>query len=167
MPEEFKTILGVPFYVGSLEALWPRLQAGGLVVAPSAPVLVGMRSDPANREAVQGSDVALTDSGFLVLFWKVLAGERLPRLSGLKFLRALLRRPDFSRPGASFWVMPSATDADANVAWLRTQQIHLDPGDCYIAPHYGPGPLTDPALLALIESRAPEYVIINLGGGVQ
>ncbi len=39
--------------------------------------------------------------------------------------------------------------------------------ECYIAPVHPRGSLEDPVLLALIESRRPRFVMINLRGGVQ
>jgi len=114
MDEDLKNILGLRFYVGSLQGLLARTLRGGLIVVPSAPVLVDLTIDPAHREAMEGSDLAIADSGFFVLLWLILKRERLPRISGLRYLRALLTFPEFRRAGATFWVMPSAEDARAN-----------------------------------------------------
>ena len=94
-------------------------------------------------------------------------GSRLPRLSGLRFLQGLIRRPEFRQPGATFWVMPSSEDAWANTAWLARDGIGVGADASYLAPVYPAGPLADPALLAAIERQRPRFVVINLGGGVQ
>jgi len=164
---EFKTILGIRFYVGDLAGLLAKCREGGMIAVPSAPVLVGMPLSDAHREAVEGSDFAITDSGFLVLLWALFKGERLRRISGLKLLRGLLAMPAFRAPGATFWVMPSPADARANGAWLERQGLVVGPGNQYVAPYYSAGPLEDPALLTLIEAGRPAFVLINLGGGVQ
>ena len=104
----------------------------------------------------------------MVLLWLAFQRERLVRISGLRYLRALLQEPAFQAPGNSFWVMPTVEDAAANRAWLNTQGFNIGESDCYVAPHYArTGPLEDPALLALLEAKRPQYVLINLGGGVQ
>jgi N-acetylglucosaminyldiphosphoundecaprenol N-acetyl-beta-D-mannosaminyltransferase len=163
-----QTILGVPFYTGDFTGLLQRTQQGGLIVVPSAPVLVGLADDPAHRAAVEGADLAITDSGFMVLLWRLFRREKLPRYSGLKYIRALLQEPDFRAPGKTFWVMPTPEDAAANLAWLNGQGFALSEADTYVAPLYPrTGTLADPALLATILARQPDYVMLNLGGGVQ
>ena len=34
--------------------------------------------------------------------------NRIPKLSGLKYLRALIEEPEFQKQGNTFWVMPTA-----------------------------------------------------------
>jgi UDP-N-acetyl-D-mannosaminuronic acid transferase (WecB/TagA/CpsF family) len=167
MPGEFRQILGIRFYVGGLEGLLNRVAGGGLIVVPSAPVLANLPFDPAHRAALLGSDFAITDSGYMILLWAVLKGERLRRISGLRLLRGLLGRPEFRAAGATFWVMPSAADARTNLAWLDRQGVAAGPEACYEAPLYPPGALEDEALLAAIEARRPRYVVLGVGGGVQ
>jgi hypothetical protein len=87
-----QTILGVKFFNGTpAEAVAAGLQ-GGLVVVPSAPVLVDVADKPALREAVLGADLAITDSGLMVLLWWLLKREKLERVSGLEYLKLLLER---------------------------------------------------------------------------
>jgi len=84
------TILGVNFRSGTPAAVVEQSLRGGLVVVPSAPVLVDMADKPALREAVLGADLAITDSGLMVLMWRLLTGEKLERVSGLEYLKLLL-----------------------------------------------------------------------------
>ncbi len=167
MDEPFRQILGVRFYVGHLPGALALADKGGLCVVPSAPVLADMTTDVAHRAALIESDFALTDSGFLVLLWLATRFERLERISGLRFLRALLEHKPFREPGATFWVMPSAKDSEANLAWLATQGIAVPPANSYLAPHYPSGALTDSTLLAALEKQRPSYVVLGIGGGVQ
>ncbi len=162
-----RRIMGLPFFVGSLEDLLNLSGQGGLIVFPSAPVLVDMMGDAAQRHALETSDLAVTDSGYFVLLWRIIKGEWLPRISGLRYLRALLEHREFQEPAATFWVMPSGEDDAANCAWLERRGISV-PGDCrYIAPFYPAGKLADPALLEQILRWRPRFIVINLGGGVQ
>jgi len=167
MAEPFRQILGIRFYTGNTEGLVHLASRGGLVVVPSGPVLADLPGDAATREALTGSDLAIMDSGFLILLWRLFRREWLPRISGLKFLRALVVDAAFRQPGAAFWIMPSVDDAEANRRWLYAQGIAVRPEDTYLAPWYPSGRLRDEILLGQIESRKPQFVVINLAGGVQ
>jgi UDP-N-acetyl-D-mannosaminuronic acid transferase (WecB/TagA/CpsF family) len=167
--DEFRRILGVRFYVGDLPGLVElSLDSAGLIVVPSAPVLSRLAVEPSHAEALEGSDIAITDSGLMVLLWMVLQGERLHRISGLRYLQALLGRPELREPGATFWVKPSAEDALGNCEWLRSRGLDAGEHNCYVAPMYSrTGRLEDTALFGRIEARRPRFVVICLGGGVQ
>ena len=167
MAENFRPILGIKFYVGTMPGLLELTSRGGLVVAPAAPALVDLPTDNAYRQALENSDFAITDSGFMVLLWALIECERLPRISGLRFLSALFRAPGRVTSGTSFWVMPSEAEMTANLAWLRSQGHEVTKDHCYLAPHYAAGSLQDTDLLKTIETHRPVYVIISLGGGVQ
>ena len=140
---------------------------GGLVVVPSAPVLVALESNPALREALSDADLAITDSGLMVLLWRVLQRERIIRVSGLEYLRLLLADPGFKIPGTILWVMPNERARDRLLVWLRSVGIPISLEDCYLAPQFPDGKLTDQILLALLQRQRPAHVIIGLGGGVQ
>jgi UDP-N-acetyl-D-mannosaminuronic acid transferase (WecB/TagA/CpsF family) len=167
MSDPFRQILGIRFFTGGMEELLDRTAGGGLIVVPSAPVLVKLQTDPAHREALEGSDFAITDSAYMVILWALLRRQRLPRISGLRFLRGLLDRAEFRQPRATFWIMPSAEDGRANRDWLKTQRMAVPQDACYVAPIYPGGPLEDPVVLAQIEARRPRYVVVCIGGGAQ
>lgn len=164
-----RRILGVEFFVGTLDRATDRALAGGLVVAPSAPGLAAdLVSSPAYRSALTTAELVITDSSLMVLLWRALTGEKLPRHSGLALMRAVLARPELKTPGAVFWVMPSASERDRNLAWLRAQGFPVSEADTYLAPRYpATGPLSDPALITLVQQRRPAVVMLAIGGGVQ
>ncbi len=168
-PEPTRRILGVDFFTGSLHAAVNQiLSQGGLVVAPSAPGLaVDLVMSPSYREALTTANLAITDSGFMVLLWRLYTGEKLPRHSGLKLIRAMLERPELKQPGAVFWVMPSASEDARNRDWLVAQGFPVTADDVYIAPHYPAGPITDDELVRRIATRRPRIVMLAIGGGVQ
>jgi len=163
----FQQILGIKFYVGDLPGLLDLCREGHFVVVPAAPALVDLPTDKDYREALEQSDFAITDSGFMVLLWRALTGRSLIRISGLKLLRGLLATDELRRPGSSVWIMPTAREMEVNVEWLARNNYAVTKDDCFIAPVYTKGPLTDPELLRFIEARRPRYVIVNIGGGVQ
>jgi N-acetylglucosaminyldiphosphoundecaprenol N-acetyl-beta-D-mannosaminyltransferase len=166
--DTFRTILGVRFYVADLEGLLDLVPQGGLIVVPSAPVMTRLEEDPAHREALEGADFAITDSGYMVLLWLLRTGERVRRISGLRLLRGLFARGEFRGIGETFWIMPSEADSQANLAWLRAQGFEVAADDAYVAPFYPrEGPISDSRLVELIGSRRPRLVVIGLSGGVQ
>ncbi len=162
-----RTILGIRFFTGMpAEAVRIGLR-GGLVVVPAAPVLVSLESDAQYRDSVLNADLVITDSGLMVLVWRMLTGERLPRVSGLEYLKLLLDDPVAREPGAILWIMPSEEARNRNVAWLKGQGYPTTNEDCYLAPLYESGEFTDSGLLEWIRNRRPKHIIVCVGGGVQ
>jgi UDP-N-acetyl-D-mannosaminuronic acid transferase (WecB/TagA/CpsF family) len=165
-PAPFVTILGIRFFQGSVIEAIERLHAGGLLVVPAAPALKDLETDAEYREAVLNADLALADSAFMVLVWRLLRRTRMRRISGLEYLRALLLQPTFRRAGDALWVMAGPGDAQRNLDWLHGQGIDLPASHVYTAPLYD-RPVDDPDLLALIERLRPLHVVLTVGGGTQ
>ncbi|HLP26360.1 MAG TPA: WecB/TagA/CpsF family glycosyltransferase [Acidobacteriota bacterium] len=161
-------VLGVEFFAGSLDEAVDFIADGGLLTAPSG---IGMAADlvrePAYRRALGVSDLVLTDSGLLVTLWQLRTGQRLPRHSGLKFLRRWFERPEMHVPGTACWVMPSEGDAERARVWLNSMGVPAAPEDFHVAPWYGAGEICDEKLLAHLEARRPALVYLGIGGGVQ
>ena len=165
--DAYRQILGIRFFIGTpREAMQIGLR-GGLVVVPAAPALVDLPHDAAYREALLNADLAITDSGLMVLLWQQITGERITRVSGLEYLKRLLAEPSVREPGAVLWIMPTPAARDRNVAWLQSQGFPTTAEDCYLAPVYSKGELSDPALIECIRKKRPRHIIVGLGGGVQ
>lgn len=163
----WRRILGVRFFTGTAAGAVARGMRGGLVVVPSAPVLVNAAEDPATQAALLESDLAITDSGLMVLYWNITRRERLRRISGLEYLRLLLQEPPLREPGAILWVMPNPAAIARNARWLAQQGFPVSPDDFYLAPQYPTGPIVDRVLLDLVNARRPAHVIMAIGGNVQ
>jgi exopolysaccharide biosynthesis WecB/TagA/CpsF family protein len=163
---EFRQILGIQFFSGSAGHAVDLVQDGGLLVVPAAPALKNLREDTAYREALLGADVAIADSGLMVVTWNLIEKDHVRRLSGLKYLKELLTRPDLKKPGRSYWIMATPSSAASNLAWLREQNIEVLPEDVYVAPIYG-AVIEDDVLLERIRRRRPSHIIVTLGGGTQ
>src|SRR5438067_12563715 len=123
MPEttskKYRRILGVRFFVGSSAEAAEIGMDGGLVVVPAAPALVEMPHDPAYTKALQKADLAITDSGLMVLLWCVLRFEKITRVSGLEYLKVILANPKLKQAGQTFWIMPTPASQQHNLAWLQ------------------------------------------------
>lgn len=102
----------------------------------------------------------------MILLWRILTGERVPRISGLEFLREFLSREPVRQPGSVFWVMANEKSAACNLNWLKTQGIEIDPADWCIAPFYDQA-ISDPDLAKRIQAGKYPHVVITIGGGSQ
>jgi UDP-N-acetyl-D-mannosaminuronic acid transferase (WecB/TagA/CpsF family) len=163
----YRRILGVRFFVGDAPEAVELGAQPGLVVVPAAPALMELAHDREYRQALLEADLAITDSGFMVLLWNIMKQDRIHRVSGLEYLKILLARTEFQEPGAALWVMPSQDALRRNLDWLKSQGFPTSAEDCYVAPKYAGPTMVDDALVDLINARKPRHVIIGLGGGVQ
>jgi len=101
-------ILGIPFFNGNVdEALASINRRGGFLVAPSGTCFARLREDDVYRRAVIAADLAIADSGLMVLLWRLLRREKIGRISGLKYTKHLLRKLKGERTEEIIWVLPS------------------------------------------------------------
>lgn len=161
-------ILGLPFYNGTVEDAVALTLQGGLVLAPSGPGLASVDREPRYYQALCEADLLLVDSGLLAILWERRTGLSLSRISGLRFLKALLQSPQLPSADNQLWVMPTAEESAANIAYLRGLGMVLPEDHSYLAPHYpASGEVKDAELLARIETQRPSLVILNVAGGKQ
>ena len=179
-------MLGIDFFVGTAaEAIAHISKSGGLIVAPAAPSFIALQDDPDYRRAIADADLAIADSGWAVLFWRLLRREKLTRISGLALFKALLETTDARIPGNLFWILPSEKAKTKTVEFGRVSGYPITADDCYVAPRYqrsevrdqkseithlpsrpSPG-IEDPKLVSIVEQRKPKHIIIGIGGGMQ
>ena len=189
---DWQRILGVRFFNGAApDAVDYITRVGGYTVVPAAPALVKIENDPAYCRALVEADLAIADSGFMVLLWRMLRGRTIARISGLKYLRILLADPRLRERGSIFLVLPHQSSLEKALAWLRGEGFEIASDDCYLAPDYSVGQALPPAgteqrqpgmvalqitkspgiedqdLVSIIESRKPKHIIIGIGGGMQ
>ncbi len=160
-------ILGIPFFDGSARAAVERLcRSGGYVVAPAAPALVKVQHDLQYRRALLEADLAIADSGFMVLLFRILHGLKVTRISGLIYLKALLHGPHLRESGGAFWVLPSKIANRKASQWLSGQNFQIWAANFYVAPRYGTE-VADARLIALLDAQRPAHVVVAIGGGTQ
>ncbi len=177
----FRTIriLGIPFLaMSAAEALELTLR-GGLVLVPAAPPLAqDFLHNPDYRQAILDAEFVLPDSGAMVLVWNIFhclsPRNRLSRLSGLEYLKALLvvlrERPNLK----TFWIMPNQREQEINLRWLHSRGLtQVTAEQCYLAPKYPAprpgerGAIRDETLVARLKQARPDVIVVNVGGGVQ
>jgi UDP-N-acetyl-D-mannosaminuronic acid transferase (WecB/TagA/CpsF family) len=164
--QNLRQILGVRFFTGNLNEIIDFISHGGLLVVPAAPALKDIDKNRPYREALVNSDVAITDSSFMVLLWNLFEGDSIRRLSGLRYLRGLLERPDVRASGNTLWVMAGPASAKKNLDWLRSQRIEVPPDCVYHAPTYGEI-VEDAGLVERLAKIRPLHIVITIGGGTQ
>src|SRR4029077_20104537 len=102
----FEQILGVRFFNGTAsEAVAHVNSIRGYVVAPAAPALANIERDAGYLHALSNADVAIADSGFMVLLWRILRGRKLSRISGLRYLQTLLDNSALRESGRTFFIL--------------------------------------------------------------
>ena len=134
-------------------------------VVPAAPALKDLAWNQRYREALLNADLTITDSAFMVLIWNIVQRDHIRRVSGLAYLRELLRRQSIREPG-TFRVMANPSSAVRNANWLRSIGIVVAPEDTYLAPSYTEE-IDDTVLLKILGERRPRNIILTLGGGTQ
>jgi exopolysaccharide biosynthesis WecB/TagA/CpsF family protein len=160
-------ILGIRFFDGAVgEAVGLMFQQGGFLVAPSGTCFARLRRDAPYREAMTHADIAIPDSGAMVLLWRILQGRKIRRISGLKYLQHLSARFFADKTGSAFWVLPNDAAREKMAYWLRSHQFSFADEDLYIAPRYH-AIIEDRELLEKIDKRKPAHVIIAIGSGPQ
>src|SRR5215467_2007886 len=131
-------ILGIRFFNGDVEeAIGTMLRRGGFLIAPSGTCFARLRQDEVYRRAVLAADLALADSGLMVLLWRLLRREKVGRISGLKYLKHLLRKVKGEGAGEIYWVLPNERARQKLFEWSRWEAFPIASKNCYVAPRYG------------------------------
>jgi len=160
-------ILGIQFFNGDVDdAVQSMIQRGGFLIAPSGTCFARLREDEPYRRAVLAADLAIADSGLMVLLWRLLRREKIGRISGLKYLKHLLRKLKGERAEEISWVLPSERARRKLFEWSRREPFPIASKNCYVAPRYGLE-IEDRNLLSLLEQNRPSQLIISIGIGAQ
>ena len=123
-----RQILGLRFFNGDVdEAVAFMHRHGGYLVAPSGTCFARLREDEPYRRAVLSADLAIADSGLMVLTWRLLRHEKIQRISGLKYLKQLLRNTESARKREVFWIFPP-NPRDRNCWIVRARKLFQSTG---------------------------------------
>jgi UDP-N-acetyl-D-mannosaminuronic acid transferase (WecB/TagA/CpsF family) len=162
-----RQILGIQFFNGDVdEAVQSMIRRGGFLIAPSGTCFARLREDIMYRRAVLAADLAIADSGLMVILWRLLRRENVQRISGLKYLKHVLRKLKGERNQDVLWVLPSEGARHKLLNWSRQEAFSIQEKNCFVAPRYG-SEVQDPNLLALSEARRPAHIVIAIGSRSQ
>jgi N-acetylglucosaminyldiphosphoundecaprenol N-acetyl-beta-D-mannosaminyltransferase len=162
-----RQILGVQFFNGDVdEAVALMSRHGGFLVAPSGTCFARLREDESYRRAVLAADVAIADSGLMVVLWRWLRHEKVQRISGLKYLKHLLAQLKGRGMTDVFWIQPTEVAQQKLFDWSARKAFPVVSENSYVAPRYG-SDVADRNLLSLIDQQRPAHVVIAIGSGAQ
>src|SRR5881396_1612419 len=131
-----RQILGLRFFNGNIdEAVAFMHRHGGYVVAPSGTCFARLREDESYRRAMLSADLAIADSGLMVLTWRLLRHKKIQRISGFKYLKQLLTRLEREGSARIFWILPG-TRARQKLLDCFRRTLAVKTEDCYVAPQY-------------------------------
>jgi N-acetylglucosaminyldiphosphoundecaprenol N-acetyl-beta-D-mannosaminyltransferase len=160
-------ILGLRFFNGDVdEAVAFMHRHGGYLVAPSGTCFAHLREDEPYQRAMLSADLAIADSGLMVLTWRLLRREKIQRISGLKYLKHLIVSLKAEIGVKVFWILPNQCAQRKLLDWSRRQTFSINSENCYVAPRYG-SEVEDRHLLALVEEHRPAHIVIAIGSGPQ
>jgi UDP-N-acetyl-D-mannosaminuronic acid transferase (WecB/TagA/CpsF family) len=160
-------IFGIPFIKGGYSQSISCLTKGALMVVPSGPGLATIGKDLRYTEAVQKSDFAIPDSGYMVLLLRLFKGIKINKFSGYEFLKHFLKEK-FNKNNL-FLIDPNEEESKLNNDYLNEIGIPIEKSYQYVAPMYSDEKIEDIALLEKLNNlkEKPIYIMINLGSGVQ
>ena len=162
-----RQILGLRFFNGDVEEAVAFMDRhGGYLVAPSGTCFARLRKDEPYRRAMLSADLAIADSGLMVLTWRLLRREKIQRISGLKYLKRLLTKLNREENARLFWILPNKPARQKLLDCFHRELFSVKSDDCYVAPRYGLE-VEDRHLLTLIEKRQPAHIVIAIGSGPQ
>ena len=141
------------------------MNSKGLFTFPAAPPLATLELNSEYHKSLIESDYVFFDSGYFVLLLRYLKGIKVKKFSGYKFLKLLFNFLKLNQESKIFLVDPSSKTSDNNFKYFENLGCkHIKR---YVAPIYDTISIKDVALLNEIREFQPDFIIINLGGGVQ
>ena len=136
-----RQILGIQFFNGDVEeAVGLMLQRGGLLVAPSGTCFARLREDEMYRRAMLAADLAIADSGLMVVLWRLLRRRKRPAHFRPQIFETSARKTE--RRGKARRVLdPSDQTRRAKITRLvaPAKRFPVTSENCYVAPRYGIG----------------------------
>ena len=137
----------------------------GLYVFPAAPALSKIHDEKKYHEALINADHVFFDSGYFVLLLKFLKRINVNKLSGYKFLEFFF---SFLRKNSNKVIFNIDSDLNtSSLNYMFLKKIGVKKIYSYLAPKYNVNNLKDPKLINKLNKVKPDYILTNIGGGVQ
>ena len=158
---------GIHFKNYSQKEIDKLFDKNGLIVLPSGPGLSGINKDKIYVQALKNSDQVLLDSGYFVLLLKILKNISVKKISGYLFFKHLIKHLQKNKFKKLLSIEPNKSLSKNNNNLFLKKGLNKKKIIHYIAPKYNSFKLIDLDLLKLIKKNKPDYIVINIGGGVQ
>lgn len=139
----------------------------GLFVFPSGPGLATLNNNEIYKKSLQNADFVFFDSGYFVLLLRILKDITVKKFSGYLFLKLLFKHFKKNRVIKILSVDPSIELSKKNRNLFLNLGISKKKITNYVSPMYDSSKIKDKKLLNIANKIKPNYIILNLGGGVQ
>ena len=137
----------------------------GLFVFPAGPALATIEKSTEYHKSLKKADFVFFDSGFFVLLLRVFKNINVQKFSGFKFLGMFFAYLKNNKKKKIFCIDPNINFSKSNYKYIKNLGINNLYN--YRAPRYNLKRLSDLNLLKNIKKFKPDYIIVNIGGGVQ
>ena len=137
----------------------------GLFVFPSGPGLASIKSESNYLKSLRNSDYVFFDSGFFVLLLRFLKNIHVEKFSGYKFLNLFFKYLKLNKNKSIFCIDPNINYSNSNKKYLK--KLGIKKIYNYVAPFYNTKNLIDKSLILKINKTNPDFIMTNIGGGVQ
>ncbi len=141
------------------------IKQNGLFVFPAGPTLANLKNGSEYHNALINSNFVFFDSGYFVLLLRLLKNIKVNKFSGYKFLKLLFIFLQKNNSKKIFLVDPNRNSSKINRIFFTN--LGLCKIKNYVSPIYDENKIYDYILLKEIDEFKPDYLIINLAGGVQ
>ena len=141
--------------------------SGGLYTFPSAPALSEIFNNNLYYKALKCSNYVFLDSSFFCYLIFIKTFKYFRKMSGLQFIIFLINYFVKNNTENIIFIEPSLNQAKKNLFYLEKCGLNKNNFTQYIAPIYKKDNIKDLQLIRLIKKVNPNFIIINLGGGVQ
>ena len=143
------------------------IQQPGLFVFPSGPGLATINEKKQYLKSLRNSDFVFFDSGYFVLLLRILKNIRVKKFSGYLFLKLFFKHFKKNKNVKILSVDPNVAHSKNIKLFFINLGINKNKVFNYISPIYNNSKIEDKNLLEITNKLKPNFIILNLGGGVQ
>ena len=137
----------------------------GLYTFPSGPGIASIDTSIEYYNSLKKSDLVFFDSGFFVILLKILKNISVKKFSGYKFLELFFIYLKKNNNKSIFCIDPNYKFSKANKLYLKN--LGVKKSYHYLAPRFDSKNIIDKKLLKKIIKAKPDFIMTNIGGGIQ
>ena len=141
------------------------IKKSGVFVFPAGPALASIEKSKRYYQSILKADFVFFDSGFFVILLKVFKNVNVSKFSGYKFLNLFFDYLRKNKKKSIFCIDPNLKFSKSNRNLFKN--LGLKKIYSHIAPKYKIENIQDVKLLKKLKKVKPDYIVTNIGGGVQ
>lgn len=137
----------------------------GLFVFPSGPGIASIDKSKEYFISLKKADLVFFDSGFFVLLLRFFKNIKVEKFSGYKFLKLFFIYLNKNKNKKVFCIDPNKKFSKSNKLFLK--RLGIKKTYHYLAPKFNKKNVLDERLLKRIIKARPDFIMTNIGGGIQ